>query len=68
MEAEGSYNRHARIPASGAALALPLLEEAVESIELNDRKAPVVSGKKGRSQIPVANPQSRCIIRPRMSP
>jgi hypothetical protein len=32
MEAEGSYNRNARIPAGGVALALPLLVEAVERI------------------------------------
>jgi hypothetical protein len=31
----------ARIPAGCATLALPLLEEAVERIELNDRKAPL---------------------------
>jgi hypothetical protein len=56
MEAEGSYNRHARIPAGGATFALPLLEEAVERIELNDRKAPVVSGKKGGARFQLRTP------------
>jgi hypothetical protein len=27
MEGKGSYNRHARLPAGGAALAMPLLEK-----------------------------------------
>ena len=32
MEARGSYNRHARIPAGGAALAVPMLEEAIRKV------------------------------------
>jgi hypothetical protein len=34
MEAKGSYNTHAKLPADGAALALPLLEKAVQSVEI----------------------------------
>ena len=50
MEAEGSYNRNARIPAGGAALALPLLEEAVERIAVDDSNGPVVVADYGSSQ------------------
>lgn len=35
MEGKGAYNRYAKLPAGGAALALPLLEEAVRSLELD---------------------------------
>ena len=35
MEGKGAYNRHAKIPAGGAALALPLLEKAVRKIALD---------------------------------
>lgn len=50
MEAEGSYNRNARIPAGGAVLALPLLKEAVERIALDDANGPVVVADYGSSQ------------------
>ncbi len=33
MEGKGSYNKHAAIPAAGSALALPMLEKAVRSVE-----------------------------------
>ena len=42
MEANGAYNRHAKLPAGGAALAVPLLEKAVQSVEL-DPKGPIES-------------------------
>ncbi|MFZ0594076.1 MAG: hypothetical protein WAM39_26705 [Bryobacteraceae bacterium] len=50
MEGKGFYNRHARIPAGGAALALPLLEKAVESIELDRGDQPIVIADYGSSQ------------------
>ena len=33
MEGKGAYNRYAKLPAGGAALALPLLEKAVRCVE-----------------------------------
>ena len=50
MEGKGAYNRHARIPAGGAVLAMPLLEEAVRKLELDDWNAPVVIADYGSSQ------------------
>jgi hypothetical protein len=50
MEAKGSYNRNARIPAGGAALALQLLQEAVERMRFGDRDSPVMVGDYGSSQ------------------
>jgi hypothetical protein len=40
MEGKGSYNKHAKLPAGGAALAMPLLEKAVQSLELDPRERP----------------------------
>jgi hypothetical protein len=34
MEAGGSYNQHAKIPAGGGSLALPYLEQAAQSCAL----------------------------------
>ena len=34
MEGSGTYNRHAKIPAGGAALAAPLLRKAVPNVGL----------------------------------
>lgn len=50
MEGHGSYNRHAKLPAVGAALALPLLEKAVEDIQLDASEQPVVIADYGSSQ------------------
>jgi hypothetical protein len=50
MEGGGSYNLHARIPAGGGNLALPLLEEAVRSITLERGDQPVVVADYGSSQ------------------
>jgi hypothetical protein len=50
MEAEGSYNRNARIPAGGAALALPLLEKAARDVALGGRNEPIVIADYGSSQ------------------
>jgi SAM dependent carboxyl methyltransferase len=50
MEGGGSYNLHARIPAGGASLALPLLDEAVQNITLERGDLPVVIADYGSSQ------------------
>jgi hypothetical protein len=49
MEGKGAYNRHAKLPAGGASLALPLWERAVRSVELEDDQ-PVVIADYGSSQ------------------
>jgi SAM dependent carboxyl methyltransferase len=50
MEGGGSYNLHARVPAGGGNLALPLLEEAVRNITLDRGDEPVVIADYGSSQ------------------
>jgi hypothetical protein len=50
MEKSGSYNKHAYIPASGATLALPLLESAARSVALDAGDHPVVVADYGSSQ------------------
>jgi hypothetical protein len=50
MEGGGSYNRHARVPAGGGRLALPLLEQAVQNIRLDGGDQPVVIADYGCSQ------------------
>ncbi len=50
MEGKGAYNKHARIPAGGSALALPLLENTVPNIELGCGDQPVVIADYGSSQ------------------
>lgn len=49
MEAKGAYNRHATIPAGGAALALPYLETAAREVALGDDN-PVIIADYGSSQ------------------
>ena len=50
MEGKGAYNRHAKIPAGGAALAGPFLEKAVQKIALDPEDRPVVIADYGSSQ------------------
>lgn len=50
MEGKGSYNKHAKLPAGGAALAMPLLERAVQSLELEPKDQFVVIADYGSSQ------------------
>jgi SAM dependent carboxyl methyltransferase len=50
MEGGGSYNRHARIPAGGAELALPFLEQAVRAVTIESGNEPVVIADYGSSQ------------------
>lgn len=42
MEGKGAYNEHAKRQVAGIALALPLLEKAVSSVELDTGDQPVV--------------------------
>jgi hypothetical protein len=50
MEGGGSYNRHAKVPASGATLALPFMEQAAKNIRLEGGDDPVVIADYGSSQ------------------
>ncbi len=50
MEGGGAYNRHATIPASGGALAIPLLERAAQQITIDAGDRPIVIADYGSSQ------------------
>ena len=50
MEGKGAYNAHAELPADGAALALPLLEKAIQKVRLNSGDEPIVVADYGSSQ------------------
>jgi len=50
MEGKGAYNKYAKLPAGGAALALPLWEKAVRRAEVNADDQPVVIADYGSSQ------------------
>jgi SAM dependent carboxyl methyltransferase len=50
MEGKGAYNRNAAIPASGGALAIPLLEKAAQQISLESGDRPIVIADYGSSQ------------------
>jgi hypothetical protein len=50
MEGGGSYNVHARVPAGGAKLALPFLEQAVRDMTVETGTEPVVIADYGSSQ------------------
>lgn len=50
MEARGSYNLHAEVPAGGGSLALPHLEKAVQSCTLPPESVPIVIADYGSSQ------------------
>jgi hypothetical protein len=50
MEGGGAYNKYAKLPAAGAALALPLWEETVKSVDLEPGDQPVVIADYGSSQ------------------
>jgi hypothetical protein len=49
-EAHGSYNRHATTQAAAGALALPLLEKAVQALTLDGGDKPIVIADYGSSQ------------------
>jgi hypothetical protein len=50
MEGQGAYNKYAKLPAGGAALALPLLEKALPNVEIDTGNQPVVIADYGSSQ------------------
>ena len=50
MEGEGAYNRYAKLPAGGAHYAVPLLEKAVQRVELDGCGQSVVIADYGSSQ------------------
>ena len=50
MEGKGAYNRNAKLPAAGAAVALPLLEKAVLRVGLGSEKQPFVIADYGSTQ------------------
>jgi hypothetical protein len=50
MEGDGFYNRHAKLPADGAATALPLLEKALREVALDPEGGPIVIADYGSSQ------------------
>ena len=50
MEGRGAYNRFAKLPAGGAALAMPLWEQAVRAAAFDDSDRPVVIADYGSSQ------------------
>ena len=50
MEGKGAYNKHATLPARGAALALPLLEKAVGNLPLDPGDRPIFIADYGSSQ------------------
>ena len=50
MESGGSYNLHSAIPAGGAGLALPLLEQVARTIALDSTDQPLVIADYGSSQ------------------
>jgi SAM dependent carboxyl methyltransferase len=50
MEDKGAYNRYAKLPAGGGALALPLWEKAARSVEIEQDDQPIVIADYGSSQ------------------
>ena len=50
MEGEGQYNKHAQLPADGAAFGLPVLEKAIRELDLSPGDDPIVVADYGSSQ------------------
>jgi hypothetical protein len=50
MEGKGAYNKHAKLPADGAALALPLVEMAIRELKVGSGDEPIVIADYGSSQ------------------
>jgi hypothetical protein len=71
MEGKGSYNKHAKLPGGGAALAIPFLEEAMRKISLDPGDQHVIiadyGSSQGRNSLPPMQIALR-ILRPRIRP
>ena len=50
MEGKGAYNQYSKVPAAGLVLALPFLQHAVQSIEIDCGNHPLVIADLGSSQ------------------
>jgi hypothetical protein len=50
IEGQGQYNKHTKLPAEGAALALSLLERAANAVDLGSGEEPIVIADYGSSQ------------------
>jgi hypothetical protein len=50
MEGQGAYNKFAKLPAGGAVFALPLLEKAIRSMEIDPSDQPISIADYGSSQ------------------
>ena len=50
MEDKGAYNKYAKLPAAGAAVAMPLLEKAAQAMQLDASDQPIVIADYGSSQ------------------
>lgn len=50
MEGNGAYNRHALLQADGVTLALPILEKAIQDLDLDCDDQPIVIADYGSSQ------------------
>jgi hypothetical protein len=50
MEGKGFYNKNASIPAAGSLLALPLLQQAAQLIQLDSSDRPIVIADYGSSE------------------
>ena len=50
MEGEGAYNKHAKLQAGGAAMAMPSLEKAVQGLQLDESEQPLIIADYGSSE------------------
>ena len=71
MEGKGSYNKHAKLPGGGVALAIQFLEEAMRKISLDPGDQHVIiadyGSSQGRNSLPPMQIALR-ILRPRIRP
>jgi hypothetical protein len=63
MEGNGEYNKHAKLQAGGASLALPFLEKVIQNVALDPSNSPVVIADYGSSQGKNSLIPMRCAVR-----